>query len=274
MSRPSSSSAAAASPSRRYEFPPPQSDNDWESTNYGSSSPPSLTQLAALKAVPAGMVGGKSTSGRRKKGSRSKLAKEGQAISRTFDTFGTRPYPTNGISLEPQIQVEMQLTEPLAVTTSATNGVYSYFAQPVTLSIFSGTSALISVFDQYRIDQLEFWFDALNPNVVTNTPMLYTCVDLDDASVPTSIGQIQDHPGALLSTGPSGHYHRFKPHMAIAAYSGAFTSYSNVPATWIDSASPNVQHFGIKMATLSTGNIYTYNLIVRAIISFRAPVIN
>jgi len=59
--------------------------------------------------------------------------------------------------------------------------------------------------------------------------------------------------------------------MAVAAYSGAFTSYSNLVGGWIDSASPAVQHYGIKLATpIATGSI-AYTMTARAVVSFRSP---
>jgi len=60
--------------------------------------------------------------------------------------------------------------------------------------------------------------------------------------------------------------------MAVAAFSGAFTSYSNVPAGWIDSASPGVQHYGLKLYFESTPfGVISYEYSVRAKVSFRGP---
>lgn len=59
--------------------------------------------------------------------------------------------------------------------------------------------------------------------------------------------------------------------MAVAVYSGAFTSFANAPSSWIDSGSPNVQHYGLKAAVTATAAVQTYNLQVRARVSFRQP---
>jgi hypothetical protein len=158
---------------------------------------------------------------------------------------------------------------------SAVSGVSTYVAKTFKVSDFAGASALLSVFDQYRIDQIECWleFPVKNSGTVAN-PILTSCVDLDDATTPSSLGEVQDRQDTLVASGPVGMYHRFRPHMATAVYSGAFTSFSNVPAGWIDSGSPNVEHYGLKAALTSYGSAFTVALSVRAVLSFRAPVIN
>jgi len=176
--------------------------------------------------------------------------------------------------MEQGITIEMVFHTQAFLTATALAGTYAYNSRSFVLSDFSGASSLETVFDQYRFDQIECWLDTTTPNNGNPMSTLYSTVDLDDAAVATTPGLIQDHPGAIVSVLPGGHYHKWRPHMAIAAYSGAFTSYSNAPPLWIDVASPNVQHYGLKTAILSTGTAYVMDLTVRAVISFRAPVIN
>ena len=47
---------------------------------------------------------------------------------------------------------------------------------------------------------------------------------------------------------------RVYPRISTAAYSGAFTSYTNTKAPWIDCNSPTVQHFGMKFGIDATMN--------------------
>jgi hypothetical protein len=221
------------------------------------------------------MAGDMQRSGRKKKtGKRSKLAREGQVVSRMFDSLGSRPYPTNGIGLEQSIQLELTYLTQSVVSSSATSGIPMYAAMAFSIGQTSGAAALLATFDQYRIDQIETWFEDPNPNSAVSYPDIISAVDLDDNNTPTSVGQVQDHAGSLMSAGPGGHYHRWRPHIALAAYSGAFTSYSNVPSMWIDSASPNVQHFGLKVATVSNSGQVAYNVVTRMVVSLRAPVIS
>jgi len=171
--------------------------------------------------------------------------------------------------------VELQFVLPSWFTTSSLGGGLAFASQAFALSNFPGSSSLLSVFDQYRFEQIEVWVENTSPNSVAQFPNVVTAVDLDDANLPTSLSQIEDHMGALFTLGPAGHYHRFKPHLAVAAYSGAFTSYANMPSQWIDSASSNVAHFGLKAGSSTNATTaYQYSLTARAVVSFRAPTIN
>jgi hypothetical protein len=253
--------------------------SEYESFTHVSAlqaQPPSLEQLRTLLAIPSGMLSAsRSSSGRarQRKGRKgSPLAKEGQIMAKVFDALGAnRPYPTNNLSLEQSIRVELTLDIGTFISSSSTNGASTYAAQAISVGQFSGAASLLAVFDQYRIVQLEAWIESDVPNAVATVPNLVSAIDLDDANVPVSVGNVSDHQGSITSMGPSGHYHRWMPHLAVSTYSGTFTSYGNVPCMWIDSASPNVQHFGLKAATTSTGATMFYNLTVRAVVDFRAP---
>lgn len=188
--------------------------------------------------------------------------------------MGARPQPTNGLSLEQTITVSLEYSALNFNVSSATSGIPTYASVNFALANFPGATNLLGVFDQYRFEQIETWMDFSSPNSVSAFPIAYSAVDLDDSNTATSVQQIQDHLGAIVATGPSGHYHKWKPHYAVAAYSGAFTSYSNMEANWIDSASPGVQHYGLKTALLSGGAAAGVNLTIRAVVSFRAPSIN
>jgi hypothetical protein len=140
------------------------------------------------------------------------------------------------------------------------------------VAFFQISTVALTMFDQYKIEQLEIW---LTPDTtVTNLSrtMIASAIDLDDAATPTSFLTVSDKQGSLVTSGQAGHYHKWKPHMATAVYSGAFTSFANEPAGWIDSGSPNVQHYGVKSATSGAdGVVVRYSLEVRGVLSFRSP---
>jgi len=228
-----------------------------------------LLSLVALPSVMAGQMSLRTKKNRKSSG-RSPLASEGQVISRLFSSEGPRPYPNNGLSLEQTIQLEMT-QQASFLTASATAGVPTFASSTFKLSDFVGSASLLAVFDQYRFDQIEVWIESLTPNLTGALPYLTTAVDLDDANVPTNAGQVQDKMGAVSGFSLGGHYHRFKPHVAISVYSGTFTSFGNAASQWIDNASPNVQHFGVKAAAVSSGTVVTYNITWRAVVSLRAP---
>lgn len=239
-------------------------------------SPPTTAVLHDLMAVPQGMFKAmqSSRSGGKKGSARAKLAREGQIVSKLFNPVASRPQPRNGVTLEQSIQLEMSFTLRDVILSSATAGIYTFASYQVSVGAFSGATSLLSVFDQYRIDQVEVWLETPNVNGGGVLPMLFSAVDLDDSNTPTTIGNVQDKQGAIVAGGGAGHYHKWKPHVAVAVYSGAFTSFANEPAGWIDAASPNVQHYGLKFATLSSGPVVGFNLTVRGVLSFRSPAIN
>jgi hypothetical protein len=178
----------------------------------------------------------------------------------------SRPYPHFG-SLENTIRTTNVYTTAAFITSSTT--VPAYASAYISLGQFPNYTEYTAVFDQYRIDQVEVWLEPVGSQE-NGTGVLTTAVDLDDANLPTSATGIYDKQDALVANGSQGRYHRWLPHMATAVFSGSFTSYGNEPAGWIDSASPNVQHYGFKAATGQYSVAYAYTLTVRAIISYRA----
>jgi hypothetical protein len=235
------------------------------SSSSSSSQSQSLEKAARflMTALPAGL----STS--KKLGSRkaTKLVKDGKAVGIVYNIVAARPQPSL-TSLEQGISVTMGWSIPNLYTTSMSANLYG--AQTINLSALSDYANYIALFDQYRIDQIEFW---LAPNNALASGGNYvTAVDLDDGTAPSTYTAVQAKQGSVTSGVVAAHYHKWKPHIAIAAYSGTFTSYSNQLAGWIDSASPSVAHFGIKTAFEPTpGATVVYNGEFRAVVSFRAP---
>jgi hypothetical protein len=206
--------------------------------------------------------------GLKKKGQKHKVVPDGKIIAKMFNPVAGRPYPAI-TNLEQKITVTLYLSVG-GLATSTTVPVYGNNA--FSLSQSPAAAAYTSLFDQYKIEQLEAWVEPLQDTTAVACTTFASCIDLDDANTPTSFGQVADHQGALVGTSITGRYHRWKPHVAIAAYSGAFTSFSNEPAPWIDVASPAVQHYGLKMASGGPDGVArAMTLTVRATISFRAP---
>lgn len=231
-----------------------------------SAASATVEQLAAMTAVTAGTAVSR---GRKRMTTKSKsrpFARDGEIIAKVFDMQGMgRPFPPVG-KLMQQITVTLDNVSP-AFTSSSTVPLGYAFNLP--LNALSGYANYTVLFDQYRIEQIEAW---LEPSVVASLQgNLVTVVDVDDSNTPTSFGQVADHQGALIGPSNMGRYHCWKPHMAIAAYSGAFTSYSNQVAGWIDCASPAVQHYGFKSWCTLTNTAIAYSITYRAVVSFRGP---
>ncbi len=134
-----------------------------------------------------------------------------------------------------------------ATQTALTNavGAFSY-----SLSNLDQYTSFTGLFDQYRITKISIQFRPMftnfTPSSSTLVPLIYTACDFDDDNNPTISG-IKEYQNCQVHEYET-FTHVFTPHAAIAAYSGSFTSYANMAKPWIDVASPNVKHFGLKYA--------------------------
>jgi len=143
------------------------------------------------------------------------------------------------------------------------NVALNEFAQTsFTVASLDQVSSLTAVFDQYRIIRVEVWLtprNSVSQGNTANPGIFATVVDFDDATALATLASAYDYTNCVISNGLEGHYRTWKPHAAVAAYSGAFTSYANVPSPWIDAVSTGVQHYGLKVAwspTDASGYIY------------------
>lgn len=165
----------------------------------------------------------------------------------------------------------IQMSAPVTLfTTSVTvpsNGVYSFTATN-SVSQFSSWSA---VFDQYRFMEVEVWVTCeAQPSVIFNgSQNLYSVIDYDDASGLSTVAGALAYSNVIAAPLSNGQYRKFKPHIAVAAYSGAFTSFKNEKAPWIDVASPNVQHYGLKVVSDVTAAAVPIKMFSRTWIQFR-----
>jgi hypothetical protein len=281
----SSSSSLPCCPSGKHVLSPTLfREPEGEFTLINEPRPASALQLSQLTHLPAGLARlavsssmGKGSHNKNKnkktsKGSgNKKSARDGQTIAKAYYPEGPRPQ-TGLRNLNQTLTVSLMDTTPIAFSTSLTVPVY--FATAFALSFFTGYTQYTALFDQYKIDEIEVWLESANQNNTIATCQWASCIDLDDATTPSSYDTVSMRQGALSTNILAGHYHRFKPHVAVAEYSGAFTSFGNIPSGWIDVASPSVQHYGLKASAVSTdGVVRNLALTVRAKISFRGPAI-
>jgi len=117
------------------------------------------------------------------------------------------------------------------------------------LSYLTNSAAFSALYDQYRIVAMRYTFIP-RTNVVSGTaynPPMYSVIDYDDAAIIASRAAITQRANVAVTQVYESLQRTFKPHVAVAAYSGAFTSYKNEAADWIDTASTTVQHYGLKV---------------------------
>lgn len=237
-------------------------------SNSSSISTKGMDDLLAFKKQMIAVPAGSKTLSQLNVKKNKKNKRKDKLTSLTYNVVAGRPIIARSIPLT-ILTVEMRQSADAFFSTSAT--VPSLLGINFTVSNFAVSSSYLALFDQYKIDHLEVWLEPQfsQSTVSANTGGFYTCIDLDDANTPGSYQDVEGHQTAISSTGQTSHYHSWKPHMAVAVYSGAFTSFENAPANWIDSASSGVQHFGVKVASTATAVIQRYNLYVRGLVSFR-----
>jgi hypothetical protein len=173
-----------------------------------------------------------------------------------------------------------------------------------TLNDLPQVTTFTSLFDQYRIDQVEISFIpmaeiTMTPqsvftaagtfnqpaNPATQAAGLYgTVVDFDDAAALANISAYMEYsnwqPGQVASL--KTHTRKFRPHVAYNVYgAGAFGAFGNQTTPWVDCSSPAVQHYGVKFyadkqfnsgaADGSTAQVYpqTWRIIGKYWLSFR-----
>jgi hypothetical protein len=222
-----------------------------------------------MLAVPSGSL--LASVRRPAKGGRGKRNK-GAVVARAYNELAGRPYPSNGITLEQTIRVELLTSVGIFFTASATVPVFA--AASFALSSFPNAGAYTGLFDQYKFETVECWVDNNVPQGTSSfSSQFVTAIDLDDANVPSAISTVEGKQGALMTSGGCGHYHKFRPHMAVAVYSGTFTSFANAEAGWIDAGSPSVQHYGLKAGISPGPSTPSYTLTIRAVMLFRSPTV-
>jgi hypothetical protein len=155
-----------------------------------------------------------------------------------------------------------------------------YTGSSVTVPVFTGLafvvnsldqiSHLTALFDQYRIVLVEVWLCPQNAQATVNfNGNLATVIDYDDDSALSTVASALDYVNVVSTNALFAHYRKFVPHVAVAAYSGAFTSFMNVTAPWIDAASPSVKHYGFKSALSASSNVLNYDLTYRLTTEWR-----
>jgi hypothetical protein len=173
---------------------------------------------------------------------------------------GTRPVSDRRVASGELITVRetnqvyqfQQLIPDVIVAQSGLSGNTGAFGY--TISQLDQASSFNNLFDQYRIDRIDVTFFPMfraNPLASTSAtlvPLIYVAVDYDDANAPASVATLREYENCTVHDDSCSFTVSFHPHVAIAAYSGAFTSFANQQSPWIDNASSGVLHYGVKWA--------------------------
>jgi len=206
----------------------------------------------------------------RKGGKGKKSSKKSRDVASTFSVVDRWSVGLNNYTPSNKPYAITQSVIATATLTSSTT-LETFTSNLFRLSNIVNDASFQAIFDQYRITLIEFYLipNTKNLNTSNDAGLLTSVVDYDDATNVSSVAQANLYPNAIITTGTIGHYLKFQPHTAVAAYAGAFTSFTNVASPWIDIASDAVQHFGIKTAWTATSVVMTYNIDTRYHLEFR-----
>lgn len=145
----------------------------------------------------------------------------------------------------------------LGIIATSSTAVLATYAKNWSSSDINQFSSFAAVFDQYRFSMIEVWFTPNGPGLAasylnTTGGRMYSVTDYDDSNTLSTSNAALQYQNVLVTSFTDGHYRRFKPHIAVAAYGGAFTQFKNEEADWIDCASTGVQHYGAKFCLDTT----------------------
>jgi len=102
---------------------------------------------------------------------------------------------------------------------------------------------------------------------------MYIVKDYDDANLLASNTDYLQYQNCKI-VNPVSRVRKvsLRPRIANATYGGgAFTSYSNMPAMWLDVASPSVEHYGVKIGTSATTVVINYQVVAKFVLEFKNP---
>lgn len=164
------------------------------------------------------------------------------------------PYTTvSHVPRPPSRTFTVRVTTQTGAILTVSPSVNQFPTYSFTLDDLDTYTRFTNLFDQYRIDCVTFKLVpmqnaiGLTTNSTTLTVTPYCTIDYDDATAYSSAQQARGNESCIIVAPGMECVRQLQPRMAVAAYSGAFTSYANVPPTWIDCSTPSVQHYGVKL---------------------------
>jgi hypothetical protein len=155
---------------------------------------------------------------------------------------------------------------PVTITGSTVTNVFDalYFA----LGNYAEYTDYTTVFDQYcMVETVIRIVPQITATANTTLSTLITCIDHDDAVAPTTVAAVQAHT-SFLETVNLAQTRLIRPRFAVAAYQGAFTGYSSTTG-YVDCANSGIQHYGLKIALLPSGQVTSWTIFEESIFHFR-----
>jgi len=178
----------------------------------------------------------------------------------------------------PRRQPICTLRRTYRATTLSANTGDTLYALNFALNLTPNYAEFTNLYDQYRILEAVVTF-APYVTVVSNPASAFpgfigTWIDYNDSNLPANIQEGQQYDTFQRNVAATSFVRVIRPRTAVGTYSGsAFTGYTSKYGDWIDSNSPSVQYYGLKMCI--TGSTYStttpvYEIEVTATIQLRS----
>lgn len=156
---------------------------------------------------------------------------------------------------------------PIITVPAFTSAVYgALFIEPLT--DIPAWTEFSNLFDSYKLMALKVMFIPLADNTTSigNETVyfnrIFSCIDYNDRSVPTTISEVREYENCKFSPGNRIHKRYFKPNFTIDMENtiGQGTS-SNSQKAWLNTNNAgDVEHFGLKYAIETLGSTASYTL--------------
>jgi hypothetical protein len=196
-----------------------------------------------------------------------------RSAKRTYETVSCPRPITNQVYTTRQISDGSEIL----ASSSARSDTSYYFG----LNGIDNVTNFTNLFDQYRIDCVVVHIVPSNNAIQVPTQSttefvnLYAVIDYDDATVLSATYSYREYDNCIELAPGESCKRTFQPRAAVSAFSGgAFGAYSNIGGMWLDTASPAVQHYGLKIGVppcdSSQTILQSWKLIYEYYISFRA----
>jgi hypothetical protein len=139
---------------------------------------------------------------------------------------------------------------------NTSSDVFASFA--FALADVSNNASLGALFDQYRIERIQFRLRSRNialfvanqasPNYSSVSPLIV--VDRDDNTAPTTLSELKQYDNCVQISGSDSIDIIFEPSITPSVFSGgAFSGYSvdDSGNFWLDMANTGIPHYGLKI---------------------------
>lgn len=154
------------------------------------------------------------------------------------------------------------------------------------LSDVPNYTELTALYDFYRINKVsvkivpKFNTNNILDSVTNSTqmiePLVWTAIDYNDATIPTTLLEIQEYASSKVTRGSELHKRYLTPRLAVQLFDGVTPAYGEGKThEWINCDYPDVPHYGLKICItpwdgtgIATGRLY-YDLAITYYLEFK-----